>query len=128
MQEANGGAVTNQSNQRSSRRLLKPVCDVYENEKQVVLQLDVPGADQQGLEITVEKGVLSVFAKTHESRSQGYELQYAEYPEGDYQRKFTLSDEIDVDRISAQLKDGSLKVVLPKMEKHASKRITVTTQ
>lgn len=58
---------------------------------------------------------------------EGYELSYGEYGTGDYQRTFTLPDEIDRDAIEASLKEGLLRISLKKAPEAQTRKITVTT-
>ncbi len=84
-----------------------------------------PGASEKTLEITLEKNVLSINAFIIPVQSTGYRLAYAEYDEGDYQRSFRLSDEIDRDQIEASINNGVLHLRLPKAAAAKSRKISV---
>lgn len=98
------------------RQLYTPAVDIFENETSFILYADVPGADEQSVDITLEKDVLTINAKVKEEIPTGSKLRYAEYGIGDYRRSFTLGDRIDRDKIEATVKNGVLKVVLPRIE------------
>jgi HSP20 family molecular chaperone IbpA len=108
-----------------SRRVFIPQADIYETEKEIILTLDIPGANDKSVNITLEKNVLTIDAYIEPVRSGDYTLTYAEYEEGDYQRSFRLSDEIDRDNIKAVVNNGVLRLHLPKAENARMKKISV---
>lgn len=110
-----------------SRRSFIPRADIYETEQEIILLADVPGANESTVDITLEKNMLSITAYVEPAVPNGFEIAYAEYEEGDYQRSFRLSDEIDRDKIEAVVSDGVLRVRLPKAQEAKSKKITVKT-
>jgi HSP20 family protein len=109
-----------------SRRCFVPRSDIYETEGEIIVLADVPGASDKSTDITLEKNVVSISAYIDPTPSSGYELAYAEYEEGDYQRGFRLPDEIDRDQIEATVKEGVLRLRLPKSVAAKGRRITVT--
>jgi HSP20 family protein len=111
-----------------ARRCFVPKADIYETENEIVVLADIPGADENSVDITLEKNVLSISALIDPSPVDRYEQAYAEYVEGDYQRSFRLTDEIDRDRIEAVVKDGVLQLSLPKVQEAAVKKIAVKTK
>ena len=110
-----------------SRRSFVPRADIYETEKEIIVLADVPGANEKTVDITLEKNVLSITAYVEPTIPNGFEIAYAEYEEGDYQRSFRLSDEIDRDKIEAVVSEGVLRLKLPKAQEARSKKITVKT-
>lgn len=92
-----------------------PRVDIYEMDDKIVVLADMPGVDETSVDITLEKGVLSINGYVEPESPEGYNLGYAEYRVGDYQRSFSLSNEIDQDKIAATVRDGVLNIVLPKM-------------
>lgn len=103
---------------------LVPPTDIYETKDAVIMLLDVPGADPDTLNVTLEKRSLTISARTAIEEPEGFTPVYAEYQDGNYERSFTLSDEINSDQIEAVFKDGVVKLNLPKM-KTPAKKITV---
>ncbi len=102
-------------------RLYVPRVDIYESDDAIHLVADIPGADENSIDITLEKNILSIEADVHAEKPQDYSLTYAEYGIGGFRRKFNLSSEINQDKIVAEVKDGVLKLVLPKSEKVTQK-------
>ena len=102
-----------------------PRADIYETEEAIVVVADMPGVDERSLDITLEKGVLTLNGTVEPEAPEGYSLNYAEYRVGDYTRSFSLSNEIDQDAIEATLKDGVLRLTLPKIMEVRTKRIAV---
>jgi HSP20 family molecular chaperone IbpA len=107
------------------RRVYMPRTDIYETRDELVLEMDVPGADDQSVQVTLEKNVLTINAYPVYAAFEGHTLAYAEYGEGDYQRSFALSDEIDQSRIEAKVKNGVLYLHLPKAGEVKPHKITV---
>ena len=108
-----------------SRRCFVPRADIYETEKEIIVLADIPGANDKTVDITLEKNVLSITAFVEPAIPSGFEVAYAEYEEGDYQRSFRLSDEIDRDKIEATVNDGVLRLRLPKSQEAKVKKIAV---
>jgi HSP20 family protein len=111
-----------------SRRSFIPRTDIYETESEIIVLADVPGASEKAVDITLEKNVLSITAYVEPAIPSGFEIAYAEYEEGDYQRSFRLSDEIDQDKIEAVVSDGVLRLRLPKFQEAKTKKIAVKTK
>lgn len=118
--------VPEQEKERTrSRRCFIPRADIYETENDIVVLADIPGANENTVNITLEKNDLTINAYIDPIQSNGYDIAYAEYEEGDYQRVFHLSDEIDRDRIQATVSEGVLRLQLPKSEGAMTKKIAV---
>lgn len=91
-----------------------PATDIWETADRLVLVAEIPGADPEAVDVSVERGVLRVTARTRMTPPTGHSLIHAEYRDGDYDRAFTLPTAIDAERIEATVKDGLLRLVLPK--------------
>jgi HSP20 family molecular chaperone IbpA len=102
-----------------------PPADIFETKDAIIMFLDVPGADPDSLDVTLEQRELSISAHSTPLTPQGYAPVYAEYREGSYERAFTLSDEVDRDRVDAVFKDGVLRLTLPKTKSSPAKKIMV---
>jgi len=98
----------------SNRRVFSPRTDILENGDHYLIIADIPGADEDSVSITLEKNVLVIEAKTSNQYPDGYTLVLSEYGMGDYARRFVLTDQIDVENIEANVKNGVLRLVLPK--------------
>lgn len=108
------------------RRAYIPRSDIYETGEAIIVLADMPGADEDSVEITLEKNVLTINAYSSTPDVSGHELVYAEYESGDYTRRFSLSDQIDQGKIEASLRDGVLRLVLPKSEPAKARKIMVS--
>jgi HSP20 family molecular chaperone IbpA len=106
------------------RPVYQPRADIFENDREVVLVADLPGVDEQSLEITLEGNVLKIVGRTQDPQMDGYSLRYAEFEAGDFERTFALSSRVDPERISASIKNGVLRLSVPKAEP-AQKQIQV---
>ena len=109
------------------RKVFIPPVDIVESPDAIILTADMPGVDDKNVSVTLEKGVLSVLGEIEPASVKDRKLAYAEYEIGDYELAFTLSDEIDQDRIEATVKNGILRLVLPKTETARARRIPVKT-
>lgn len=107
------------------RPVYTPATDLYSNEEEHVLKINLPGVQDGNLEIYLEKDELRVSAKTSVAENNG-ELRYSEYRTGDYRRSFLLSEAVEEDKISAVLKNGVLEIRLPR-KKPQTKKIDVKT-
>jgi HSP20 family protein len=102
-----------------------PPTDIFESKDAVIMLLEMPGADPATLNVTLDKRTLTVSARSKPSAPQGYTLVHAEYRDGNYERVFTLSDQVDDEHIEAVLKDGVLRLKLPKAAPSPAKKIEV---
>jgi HSP20 family molecular chaperone IbpA len=102
-----------------------PRADVYETNEAIIVVADMPGADVNSVDITLEDNVLTINGYVEPAQPEGYQLAYAEYQVGDYQRAFTLSDQIERDKIEAVVKDGVLRLVLPKVLEAQKRKIAI---
>ena len=101
-----------------------PRADIYETDKSLVIVADMPGVDKDAVDITLEKNILTLNGSVEFTQPDNFSLAYTEYETGDYERSFTLSSEIDRDNIEAAIKDGVLKITLPKVAQ-STKKIAV---
>lgn len=111
--------------QKQPRRAYVPAVDIVESENSVELVVDVPGVAEDSVELTIEKNILTLSAVPADGVIAGKKLVYAEYGVGEYRRSFALADEIDQDHISASLKNGVLRIRLPKSAP-VSRKISVS--
>ena len=106
-------------------RCFIPRSDIYELDDQIVIVADVPGVDEKSIEITLDKNILTIDAQVEPAIPQGYSLSLAEYEVGDFQRSFRLSNEIDRTKIQAKVKNGVLRLYLPKAKEALARKISV---
>lgn len=105
---------SSESNSHEDRPVFRPHVDIVQNEREVVLIADVPGVSEAETDVRLEKNVLTISARVELPKFDGYTPVYREYKTGDYERTFHISDEIDRDKIDASVRNGVLRVVLPK--------------
>ena len=113
-----------QTERTRDSRVYVPRVDIYETEEAIHVVADIPGADENSIEITLEKNVLTIDADVQIEKPEDYSLTYAEYGIGSFRRKFNISNEIDQEKIVAEVRDGVLKLVLPKSKK-VTQRISI---
>ena len=102
-----------------------PPIDIHEGPEGLILEADLPGAIEQNLRIDLEDNVLSLYARIDSRAPEGARLLHEEYRLGDYQRSFILGDEVDRDRITAELTNGVLRIFLPKADRIRTRRIEI---
>ena len=107
------------------RAALMPPVDVIEDEAGITIMADVPGVAKESLAIRVDGDTLTIEAPVSLGESQNIEQMYAEIRAAQYRRSFTLSRELDIAKIDAALKDGVLKLHVPKLEQARPRRIEV---
>jgi HSP20 family protein len=107
-------------------RVYVPKVDIYSEEDGVVILVEMPGVDENDLDINLEKRVLTINGYVSPDEPEGYDLSYNEYNVGDYQRSFTLPDEIDTDGIEASISNGILKLSLRKAPEAQARKIAVS--
>lgn len=108
---------------REAERFLRPAVDIHETDEGLTLVADLPGVDASGLEIQVEDGVLTLIGKPTAARD--VPPTYTEFALATYYRQFQLNEAIDQEKISAELKHGTLTLTLPKAERARPRRIDV---
>src|SRR6516162_2605747 len=106
-----------------NRPVFAPPADIYETKDSIVVLAEMAGVAPDGVDITLERRVLTIRGRSAASEHAGYQRVYNEFANGDYERVFTLSENIDRDRIEATLKDGVLHLVLSKAETAKARRI-----
>jgi len=114
--------------QPTSRKIFMPRADVYETREAIVVLADMPGVDEAGVDITLEKNVLTLRGKVADAKFPEQKLAWAEYAVGDYERTFTIGTDIQSDAISATVKNGVLKVTLPKSQPVQARKISVRAE
>jgi len=106
-------------------RVFLPTADIYETPEALTVILEMPGVEKENIEVHVERDTLKVEGQLDLSKYQGLVPLYTEYNIGHYSRSFRLSNKIDQNRISAELKDGVLSLTLPKAEEARPRAIQI---
>jgi HSP20 family molecular chaperone IbpA len=108
--------------------IFTPDVDIFETDREIVLLADVPGVKPENMDIDLRDNILTLTCEIEPFEKADEEDILIEYETGTYYRQFTLSEVIDQSRIDAKLKDGVLRLTLPKVEKATPRRITVKTE
>jgi HSP20 family protein len=109
-----------------SRRSVMPM-DVIRRKDEVELRFDLPGIDPESLEVTVDRGGLTVSAKRAEEYAEGENPYRRERVMGTFIRRVSLSDTIDAEKIDAGYTNGVLSVRLPLLEKAQPRKVEIHT-
>jgi len=109
---------------KESPAYLIPVADITSSGDAYVLQVEMPGVDKSGLELTVENGELLIVGHRRRIGSIG-ETVYREMRTNDYRRVYELDPSIDTGKINARIEQGLLTVTLPKAETVKPRKIAV---
>ena len=103
-----------------------PAVDVYEDEHNVTLKIEVPGIDEKDIDVRIENNTLTVHGeRKFEKEEKDKKYHRIERSYGNFLRSFTLPDAADGSKVIAEFKDGVLKVHLPKSEKAKPKAVEV---
>lgn len=101
-----------------------PRTDIYQSGEDVILELDMPGVSREKVNVQVENNILTLTGKLEQAPSQ-WSLIHCETVQRDYERAFELGPDVDLDRITATMNDGVLKVTLPKVQSAKARKIEV---
>jgi HSP20 family protein len=115
-------------NGTAQRSVYRPAVDILDAPNEVVVLADVPGVDENHLDITLDKNVLTLRGTVEPTSFEGHTPFQSEYGVGDFERTFTLSDDVSRDGIEASVKDGVLQLKLPKTAKSARQKINVVAR
>ena len=118
--------MTEQAKDGQVKNSVVPHVDIVESEDNVTIMADMPGVDEQSVDITLEKNVLSINGSVEVDKFDNFTPAYTEFESSAYQRNFTLSNSIDRENITATVKDGVLNLVLPKLGPQKAQKIKVT--
>jgi HSP20 family protein len=102
-----------------------PRADIYSSDTGYEAQIEMPGVAADALDITLEKGVLTVRGQTQQSNYEGYEALAGPLSPVVYERSFRLTEAVDGEAVGAELKNGLLNLVLPKAKEAQPRKIPV---
>jgi len=100
-----------------------PVADIYEDEREYLLALDLPGINRDSLDVSLDEGRLTV--RGERAQAEGVGVRRAERPHGRFVRSFTLPDAVEREQVAADYKDGVLLLHLPKRAEKKSGRVRI---
>jgi len=103
-----------------------PLVDIVEEEKEYLIKAELPEVKREDVKVSVEEGVLTVSGeRKFEKEEKGKKYHRIERAYGRYARSFTLPDDADPSKVTAEFKDGVLRVRLPKSEKAKPKSVEI---
>ena len=118
-------AKTEEKNIEKTRNLRSaiPAVDIYENDNEILLHADMPGVVKEDVSVNIDNGTLSLSGvrKIETKGSSNWE----EFSDVEYVRSFSVPQTIDIERVEAELKDGVLKLHLPKSEEAKPRQIEI---
>ena len=117
--------VERKGSNNSSSRAATPAVDIFEDADRITLLADMPGVSRENLEVRLDGDTLAIEGKVSIAAPEGMRALWAEVNVPRFQRKFTLSRELDAGRIQANLKDGVLSLRIPKQAHAQPRRIDV---
>jgi HSP20 family protein len=110
---------------RESEQATLPPVDIYEDGDGLTVLADMPGVSRERLNVRVERNTLFIEGDLEVTLPQQLEGLYADVRASHYQRRFALSDELETEKIQATLKDGVLRVTIPKRPESKPRKIEV---
>lgn len=102
-----------------------PPVDIFETEKEITVLADMPGVKADDVNIDLREDILTLAGEVENPEGANEAVVMREYRTGNYWRQFTLSEVIDQDKIEAEMKNGSLRLRLPKVEAATPRKIGV---
>jgi len=106
--------------------IYRPDADILERAEEYVVRVDLPGADEQSVQVRFDKDVLTIEANPTVAPDPAWTPRHVEYQPGGYAREFRIADGIDVEAIRASLKNGVLELHLPKTSRRRPRTVQVT--
>ena len=107
-------------------RTYVPDVDIYETPDSLWLRADMPGVDEQSISVQLDDGVLTIEGQVDVKAYENVTPLYTEYNVGNYVRRFSLSSDVDSERIVARMQNGVLALELPKAERAKPRRIPLS--
>jgi HSP20 family protein len=111
--------------QPSAAPALRPPVDIYEDAEGITIEADMPGVSKDRLNLQVDGNTLLIEGEAAINLPEGVEALYADVRSTHYSRSFTLSNELETDKIDASLKDGVLTLRIPKHPDQRPRKIEV---
>jgi HSP20 family molecular chaperone IbpA len=111
---------------REGAYTMQPPVNVFEDAEGITLEADMPGVSKERLELRVDNDALLIEGDVQVAMPKGMEALYADIRATRYSRSFALSHELDTENIEASLKDGVLRLRIPKRAEVRPRRIRVS--
>jgi len=115
-----------QAPQRAEQEIyLRPPVDIYEDKSGITLKADLPGVSRERLNVQLDGDTLTIEGEAAIDMPEGMEALYADVNATRYRRSFTLSHELETDKINAEMKNGELTITLPKRAELQPRKIEI---
>ncbi len=124
-QPATERGAENREGRDTAQSFLRPPVDIFEDADGITLHLDMPGVARDRVKIDADRQTLSIEGAIQIPMAEGMEAIYAEVHSTQYRRSFTLSGELDAERVDATLNDGVLTVRIPRRAELRPRKIEV---
>jgi HSP20 family protein len=111
----------------SDKPMFNPVVDIWETDAGLMLVADMPGVSAENLSVDLQDNTLTISGKVSPPPA-GRKILLREYEDGDFYRQFSLADGINQAGITAALKDGVLKLELPRVAPAQPRKIEIKTE
>jgi len=119
--------VTTPTEQTKPGPLFTPAVYIFETDKEIILLADMPGVKAKDLNIDLRDDILTLDGEVDPPEGENEIDLFMEYRSGKYSRQFSLTQVIDQSKIDAELKDGVLRLRLPKIAAATPRKIAVKT-
>ena len=101
--------------------------DAYREGDAFYIDIDLPGIDPAGIDVTVDRKVLTVRAERKRAEREGQQFVVAERPMGTFTRQVFLSDSLDTDRLEAKYENGVLNLSIPVIETAKPRKVEIVS-
>jgi HSP20 family protein len=108
--------------------VIVPPVDIYENENEYVIKADIPGVKKENIDITIDNNELSISGRVADEEKSRENIKYSEFTLYNFFRSFNIGNDIDNNKVTANVCDGVLTLTLPKKEEVKPKKIEITTE
>lgn len=109
----------------NARPTVRPAVDIYENQDELLLVVDLPGVPSDRIDIDLDNNVLTIVGRRPDTQPEGARVIAGQGFGFDFRRQFTVSSQFDQQKIKADLKDGVLELRLPRHERTKPRRIAI---
>ena len=102
-----------------------PATDIFETTEEIVVLADMPGVSEKNLEVHLDNQVLTLVGQSEAAAPDDREVLHGEFGPAEFRRIFTLTEDVDREKITARIKAGQVRITLPKAAKAQPRRIAV---
>ncbi|MGR8934028.1 MAG: Hsp20/alpha crystallin family protein [Gammaproteobacteria bacterium] len=125
---ANTSEISQETPAKNNAAVLTPPVDVIEDSTGITLYADLPGVSKDKLNMQIESDTLTIEGELALDTPQNLQASRVEVNVPRYRRSFALSKELDVEKISAEFKQGVLKLCIPKAEHAQPRKIAISVE